>query len=71
MLVVGMEPPAVPAMTGAVCPASAVRAAALLRLAGQVLIEQHDEWDGADREQSKMPLNIEAKEVAIPGLAAA
>ena len=23
--------------------------AALLRLTGQVLIEQHDEWDGADR----------------------
>ena len=23
--------------------------AALLRLAGHVLIEQHDEWDGADR----------------------
>ena len=49
--------------------------AALLRLAGHVLIEQHDEWDGADRryfsEHSMKLLNIETEEVAIPELAAA
>ncbi|WP_173921883.1 IS256 family transposase [Agromyces sp. Marseille-P2726] len=49
--------------------------AALLRLAGHVLIEQHDEWDGADRryfsEHSMKLLNIEPEEVAIPELAAA
>lgn len=49
--------------------------AALLRLAGHVLIEQHDEWDGADRryfsEHSMKLLNTTAEEVAIPELAAA
>lgn len=49
--------------------------AALLRLAGHVLIEQHDEWDGADRryfsEHSMKLLTITEKEVAIPELAAA
>ena len=49
--------------------------AALLRLAGHVLIEQHDEWDGADRryfsEHSMKLLNVTAEEVAIPELAAA
>jgi len=49
--------------------------AALLRLAGHVLIEQHDEWDGADRryfsEHSMKLLNATAEEVAIPELAAA
>jgi putative transposase len=49
--------------------------AALLRLAGHVLIEQRDEWDGADRryfsEHSMKLLNVETKEVAIPELAAA
>jgi putative transposase len=49
--------------------------AALLRLAGHVLIEQHDEWDGADRryfsEHSMKLLQVEAEEVAIPELAAA
>jgi putative transposase len=49
--------------------------AALLRLAGHVLIEQHDEWDGADRryfsEHSMKLLNITEEEVAIPELAAA
>ena len=48
---------------------------ALLRLAGHVLIEQHDEWDGADRryfsEHSMKLLNIETEEAAIPELAAA
>ena len=49
--------------------------AALLRLAGHVLIEQHDEWDGADRryfsEHSMKLLNVTEEEVAIPELAAA
>ena len=49
--------------------------AALLRLAGHVLIEQHDEWDGADRryfsEHSMKLLTAETEEVAIPELAAA
>ena len=49
--------------------------AALLRLAGHVLIEQHDEWDGADRryfsEHSMKLLNVEPEEVAIPELTAA
>jgi putative transposase len=49
--------------------------AALLRLAGHVLIEQHDEWDGADRryfsEHSMKLLNTEPEEVAIPELTAA
>ncbi len=49
--------------------------AALLRLAGHVLIEQHDDWDGADRryfsEHSMKLLNVEPEEVAIPELAAA
>jgi len=49
--------------------------AALLRLAGHVLIEQHDEWDGADRryfsEHSMKALTDEAEEVAIPELTAA
>ena len=49
--------------------------AALLRLAGHVLIEQHDEWDGADRryfsEHSMKLLNANTEEVAIPELTAA
>jgi putative transposase len=49
--------------------------AALLRLAGHVLIEQHDKWDGADRryfsEHSMKLLLIEPEEVAIPELTAA
>ena len=49
--------------------------AALLRLAGHVLIEQHDEWDGADRryfsEHSMKLLLTEPVEVAIPELTAA
>ncbi len=52
--------------------------AALLRLAGHVLIEQHDEWDGADRryfsEHSMTLLNTTEdteEEVAIPELTAA
>ena len=49
--------------------------AALLRLAGHVLIEQHDEWDGADRryfsEHSMKLLNVTEEEVAIPELTAA
>lgn len=49
--------------------------AALLRLAGHVLIEQHDEWDGADRryfsEHSMELLDAEPEEVAIPELIAA
>jgi transposase-like protein len=49
--------------------------AALLRLAGHVLIEQHDEWDGADRryfsEHSMALLTAEPEEVAIPELTAA
>jgi len=49
--------------------------AALLRLAGHVLIEQHDEWDGADRryfsEHSMKLLNVQPEEVAIPELTAA
>lgn len=49
--------------------------AALLRLAGHVLIEQHDEWDGADRryfsEHSMALLLTKPEEVAIPELTAA
>ena len=49
--------------------------AALLRLAGHVLIEQHDEWDGADRryfsEHSMALLLAEPEEVSIPELTAA
>ena len=49
--------------------------AALLRLAGHVLIEQHDEWDGAGRryfsEHSMKLLNTHDEEVAIPELNAA
>ena len=49
--------------------------AALLRLAGHVLIEQHDEWDGADRryfsEHSMALLLAETKEVNIPELTTA
>ena len=49
--------------------------AALLRLAGHVLIEQHDEWDGADRryfsEHSMKLLTATDEEVAIPELNAA
>jgi transposase-like protein len=49
--------------------------AALLRLAGHVLIEQHDEWDGADghyfSEHSMALLLAEPEEVAIPELPAA
>ena len=48
---------------------------ALARLAGHVLIEQHDEWDGSDRryfsDQSMALLRHDAKEVAIPELTAA
>lgn len=46
--------------------------AALLRLAGHVLVEQHDEWDGADRryfsEHSMKLLNAQPEEMAIPEL---
>jgi putative transposase len=46
-----------------------------LRLAGHVLIEQHDEWDGADRryfsEHSMALLLTEPEEVATPELTAA
>jgi transposase-like protein len=49
--------------------------AALLRLAGHVLIEQHDEWDGADRRyfsgHSMALLHAEPEEVTIPELTAA
>lgn len=49
--------------------------AAQLHLAGHVLIEQHDEWDGADRryfsERSMKPLDARDEEVAIPELTAA
>lgn len=49
--------------------------AALLRLAGHVLIEQHDEWDSADRryfsENSMRLLDLMHEEVAMPELAAA
>lgn len=49
--------------------------AALLRLAGHVLIEQHDEWDGGDRryfsEHSVALLLAETEEVSIPELTAA
>jgi transposase-like protein len=48
---------------------------ALARLAGHVLIEQHDEWDGSDRryfsDQSMALLRHETKEVAIPEITAA
>jgi len=49
--------------------------AALLRLAGAVLVEQHDEWDASDRryfsEQSMKLLTEPTEEVAIPELKAA
>lgn len=49
--------------------------AALLRLAGHVLIEQHDEWDSADRryfsEHSMKLLTPTEEEVTIPELNAA
>ena len=49
--------------------------AALPRLAGHVLIEQHDEWDGADRryfsEHSMRLLDLIPEEVTIPELTAA
>ncbi len=49
--------------------------AALLRLAGHVLIEQHDEWDCADRryfsEHSMKLLTANDEEVAIPERGAA
>lgn len=49
--------------------------AALLRLAGHVLIEQHDEWDSADRryfsENSMRLLDLVPEEVAHPELTAA
>lgn len=49
--------------------------AALLRLAGHVLIEQRDEWDGADRryfsEHSMKLLTATGEEVAVPELNAA
>uniref|UniRef100_UPI0003B5EAC7 transposase n=1 Tax=Gryllotalpicola ginsengisoli TaxID=444608 RepID=UPI0003B5EAC7 len=49
--------------------------AALLRLAGAVLVEQHDEWDAGDRryfsEQSMKLLTETPEEVAIPELKAA
>ncbi|WP_344778850.1 IS256 family transposase, partial [Gryllotalpicola kribbensis] len=48
--------------------------AALLRLAGAVLVEQHDEWDAGDRryfsEQSMKLLTETPEEVAIPELQA-
>lgn len=49
--------------------------AALLRLAGHVLIEQHDEWDSADRryfsEGSMKLLTADPEEVAIAAIDAA
>jgi transposase-like protein len=49
--------------------------AALLRLAGAVLIEQHDEWDAADRryfsEHSMKQLDATIDEIAIPEITAA
>lgn len=49
--------------------------AALLRLAGHVLIEQHDEWDSADRryfsEHSIRLLDLIPEEVTISELTAA
>lgn len=49
--------------------------AALLRLAGAVLIEQHDEWDAAERryfsEHSMKQLDAIAEEVVIPAITAA
>lgn len=49
--------------------------AALLRLAGAVLIEQHDEWDAAERryfsEHSMKQLDATIEEVVIPAITAA
>lgn len=49
--------------------------AALLRLAGHVLIQQHDEWDGADRRyfsaHSMKLLTTAGEEMTIPELNAA
>ena len=49
--------------------------ASLLRLAGAVLIEQHDEWDAADRryfsEHSMKQLDATIDEIAIPEITAA
>ena len=48
--------------------------AALLRLAGHVLIEQHDEWDSADRRyfsENSMKLITEPQEVPIAAIDAA
>ena len=49
--------------------------AALLRLAGAVLVEQHDEWDAADRryfsEHSMKQLDAIVGEVVIPSITAA
>ena len=49
--------------------------AALLRLAGHILIEQHDEWDSADRryfsDASMALLNTTAEEDSTPELIAA
>ena len=48
---------------------------ALLRLTGHVLIEQHDEWDSAERryfsENSMKLLNHSPKEVMFAGIEAA
>lgn len=47
---------------------------ALLRLAGHVLIEQHDEWDGADRRyfaENSMKLLNEPREVTTATIVAA
>ncbi len=49
--------------------------AALLRLAGAVLVEQHDEWDAAERryfsEHSMKQLDATIQEVVIPAITAA
>ena len=49
--------------------------ASLLRLAGAVLIEQHDEWDAAERryfsEHSMKQLDATIDEVVLPAITAA